>query len=82
LPNAPARTGWEVELELPNGVHVWVREGKAVWDGPGVRRILAYSETVDMRKAFGAPGKLGVFSGCHSRPGKRGSHLTGNRILG
>jgi len=53
-----------------------------MWGPTGVRRILAYSHPVDLRKSIGTPGKLGVFNGCNSRPGKRGSHLTGNRVLG
>jgi len=53
-----------------------------MWGTLGERRILAYSNPVDSRKSIGTPGKLGVFSGCNSRPGKRRSHLTGNRVLG
>ena len=53
-----------------------------MWFTPDVRRILAYSKPVDLRKSIGTPGKLGVFSRCNSCPGKRGSHLTGNRVLG
>lgn len=36
-------------------------EGKAMWSGSGVQRILVYSEPVDMRKAF--DGLLGLVKG-------------------
>lgn len=25
VPRVPARQGWEVEVELPNGMHLWMR---------------------------------------------------------